>query len=173
MMAAFLITLREGVEAALIIGIMLGTLGKIEHTERRREVWIGVIAAIEKGRPQQRYIIAGDNLSVRDLLLAVSSILGKMPHLVEPPRSILNASSRLASLLNGLRGGGKRCFYPDLVRLLDYDWAYSSMKARNELGYTNRSVYVTLSDLLHNNLVGTYQKPAQLRRDIRATDGDL
>ena len=127
-----------------------------------RDVAAGIIAAMEKGRPQQRYIIAGDNIGVRDLLLAVSSLLGRMPHLVEVPRTFLNASSRLAVLFDRLRGGGKLSFYPDLVKLLDYDWAYSSMKARDELGYSNRSIYITLTDLLHNNFVGTYQKPAQL-----------
>ena len=124
-----------------------------------RDVAPGVIAALEKGRPSERYILAGDNISVRDLLLDISSILGRLPHLVRIPRAILNTAARASVFFSKLTGRGKVSFYPDLIRLLDYDWAYSSMKAREELGYTNRSIQKTLEDLLTNNMIGSYQKP--------------
>ncbi|MGB9777358.1 MAG: iron uptake transporter permease EfeU [Anaerolineae bacterium] len=46
MVAALLITLREGLEAALIVGIVLGVLRRLGHTDRSRTVWAGVLAAI-------------------------------------------------------------------------------------------------------------------------------
>jgi high-affinity iron transporter len=46
MIAALLITLREGLEAALIVGIVLGVLRKLGRMERGKPVWIGVVAAI-------------------------------------------------------------------------------------------------------------------------------
>ena len=46
MLASFLITLREGLEAALIVGIVLGVLRKLGHTDRSRAVWAGVLAAV-------------------------------------------------------------------------------------------------------------------------------
>lgn len=46
MIASFLLSLREGVEAALIIGIVLAVLGKMGHRELRAPVWQGAIAAI-------------------------------------------------------------------------------------------------------------------------------
>ena len=45
MAAAALIALREGLEAALIVGIVLGYLRRIGYTEGRRSVWLGVFAA--------------------------------------------------------------------------------------------------------------------------------
>jgi len=45
MIAALLITLREGLEAALIVGIVLGVLRKLGYTNRSKPVWIGVAAA--------------------------------------------------------------------------------------------------------------------------------
>jgi len=43
--AASLIALREGLEAALIVGIVLGYLRRIGYLEGRRSVWLGVFAA--------------------------------------------------------------------------------------------------------------------------------
>ncbi|MFQ5942548.1 MAG: iron uptake transporter permease EfeU [Anaerolineales bacterium] len=46
MAAAALIALREGLEAALIVGIVLGYLRKIGYLEGHRSVWVGVFAAV-------------------------------------------------------------------------------------------------------------------------------
>jgi len=46
MLASALITLREGLEAALIVGIVLGVLRKLGCTDRSRPVWAGVVVAI-------------------------------------------------------------------------------------------------------------------------------
>ena len=46
MAAAALIALREGLEAALIVGIVLGYLRKIGYLEGRKSVWLGVFAAV-------------------------------------------------------------------------------------------------------------------------------
>jgi len=46
MLAAALITLREGLEAALVVGIVLGVLRRLGQSDRSRPVWIGVATAI-------------------------------------------------------------------------------------------------------------------------------
>ena len=46
MFPSFLLSLREGIEAALIIGIIIGMLIKINRTELKPVVWGGVILAI-------------------------------------------------------------------------------------------------------------------------------
>ena len=124
-----------------------------------RDVAPGVLAAAEKGRAGERYILAGDDIMARDLLLVVSGILHKMPHLVRFPRPFLLWLSRWWVITSKLLGRRKMSFYPDLVRLLDYHWCYSSMKARKELGYRNRSIHISLHDLLTNDFTGTYLKP--------------
>jgi high-affinity iron transporter len=45
-MAAFLLSLREGLEAALIIGILLGALRRFGCDELSRSIWYGVAAAV-------------------------------------------------------------------------------------------------------------------------------
>ena len=46
MTAAFFITLREGLEAALIVGIICAYLIKVDRRDALRGVWIGVVAAL-------------------------------------------------------------------------------------------------------------------------------
>jgi high-affinity iron transporter len=46
MLATFLLSLREGLEAALIIGIVLGAVSKIRRTDLTSSVWLGALSAI-------------------------------------------------------------------------------------------------------------------------------
>lgn len=46
MLVTLLIALREGLEAALIVGIMFGYLKKTGQTTHGRQIWIGVVGAI-------------------------------------------------------------------------------------------------------------------------------
>lgn len=45
MLPGFFITLREGLEAALIIGIVLSTLAKVKRNDHRSAVWLGAASA--------------------------------------------------------------------------------------------------------------------------------
>ncbi|MGH8016583.1 MAG: NAD-dependent epimerase/dehydratase family protein, partial [Candidatus Zixiibacteriota bacterium] len=124
-----------------------------------RDVAKGVIGALKQGKHRERYILGGDNITVRELILAISIELGKTPHLFKFPKGFFQLTSRMAVFFARLTGKSKISYYPDLVKLLDYDWAFSSMKARNELGYTNRSIYTSLKELLNNEFTDTYIKP--------------
>lgn len=46
MLASFLLSLREGLEAALIIGIVLGVLVKLQRGDLNKQVWFGTGAAV-------------------------------------------------------------------------------------------------------------------------------
>lgn len=46
MVSSFLLSLREGLEAALIIGIVLGALRKIRRTDLSMPLWLGTLAAV-------------------------------------------------------------------------------------------------------------------------------
>ena len=46
MFAAFVVLLREGFEASLLVAIVLAYLTQIGHRKQRRQVWYGVGAAI-------------------------------------------------------------------------------------------------------------------------------
>ena len=46
MLPSYLLSLREGIEAALIIGIVLGALRKIRRPDLTPALWLGTITAI-------------------------------------------------------------------------------------------------------------------------------
>ncbi|NJC95957.1 MAG: iron transporter [Anaerolineales bacterium] len=46
MLATFLLSLREGLEAALIIGIVLGAINKIHRKDLAPSVWLGTLSAV-------------------------------------------------------------------------------------------------------------------------------
>ncbi|MBI5265740.1 MAG: NAD-dependent epimerase/dehydratase family protein [candidate division Zixibacteria bacterium] len=124
-----------------------------------RDVAPAILAAAERGRPGERYLLVGDNIPVRELALSVSAHFAGSPHLVPLPRWFYMGAARATVAVRTLFGRNKISFYPDLVRLMDYDWAYSHAKARAELGFSPRSLHVTLKDLLTNNFTGTSMKP--------------
>lgn len=124
-----------------------------------RDVACGVLSALHRGRAGERYLLTGDNITAHELVMNISIMLGKSPQLIKPPKSLLRGAARLSVLVSRLRGRSKISFYPDIVKLLDYDWAYSHAKARAELDFNPRSIYTTLNDLLTNNFTGSYMKP--------------
>ena len=46
MLAALLIAFREGLEAALIVGIALSVLRRLGRSDRGASIWAGVVAAV-------------------------------------------------------------------------------------------------------------------------------
>lgn len=124
-----------------------------------RDVAPGIISVLEKGINGERYILGGDNISVKNFALAASAELGKIPHLVRIPRRFYDLTSRFAMMSGKMLGKSKISYYPDLVKMLDYDWAFSSKKAHEAFGYNWRSIYISLNDFVSGDMVGTYIKP--------------
>lgn len=111
-----------------------------------RDVGQGHILAAERGRIGQRYILGGENLTVRQALMAVTQAAG-----LKPPR--WRASLRLVSAL--VRFGEALGRLP-LVRPLPLEhlstlreWRpFSTSKARQELGFQSRPFMDTVRDTL-------------------------
>ncbi len=142
-----------------INGIVMPDFPNLMNLVDLRDLAPGVIAALRKGRPNERYILGGDNMTARELVLAVSVFVGKSPHLLWLPNWVYRGLARIGYALTVILGRSRIRMYPELTKLLDYDWAFSSSKARQELGYTTRSIHTTLGDLFTNNFVGTYMRP--------------
>jgi dihydroflavonol-4-reductase len=110
----------------------------------------GHLLAAEKGKPGQRYILGGYNLTWVELIdrLAVDSDL-RRPLLVLPRE--VGALARVQGEL-GLPGP----IAPEAFALMAQNWRASSRKAKRELGYRTRPLDATIQETLdwYRELIG-------------------
>jgi farnesol dehydrogenase len=97
----------------------------------------GHISAMDKGRPGERYILGGVNVTFNELMAAIKRYSGIEKKLRHVPFPVLNGVSYLM-LWNAKLTGRYPMITPDWVAKYKYDWALNSSKAVNELGYTIR-----------------------------------
>lgn len=98
----------------------------------------GHILAFEKGRIGERYILGGDDMSLRDILAVIAEAAGRKPPSVRLPRRALFP---LAVAVEGwARFVSKRepLFTVDGLRMAGKRMYFSSEKAKRELGYAPR-----------------------------------
>ena len=106
------------------------------------DVAAGIVAALEKGRPGERYILGGDNLTIRELAELTLSILGQR----KPIWTVPNPVVRL--LAGAGRFGVPLPFDPAVIPYATLYWFMDSRKAREELDATFRSARDTLAPTL-------------------------
>lgn len=93
----------------------------------------GIVAALEKGRSGERYILGGDNLTVEETVRLTLDIAKKKSPVMVMPNWLVKG------LINGL--AKLRLPTPAIPEVLDYAtlyWFVDSSKAKRELGYRPR-----------------------------------
>jgi dihydroflavonol-4-reductase len=101
------------------------------------DVAAGHVAALRRGRIGERYILGGENVSLRRLLSDIAEIVGRRPPLIKLPRAALYPFAFGAELL--ARWTGREPFATvDGLRMSRYYMHFDDSKARRELGYTSR-----------------------------------
>ncbi|MBK5254694.1 MAG: NAD-dependent epimerase/dehydratase family protein [Vicinamibacteria bacterium] len=101
----------------------------------------GAVAALDKGRSGERYILGGENVSVEDLARTTLAILGRKPRTLKIPNSLLRFIARVGPLLRI-----PLPFNPAVVPYGTLFWYMSSDKAQRELGVSFRDARSTLAD---------------------------
>ncbi|MFQ5607190.1 MAG: NAD-dependent epimerase/dehydratase family protein [Candidatus Zixiibacteriota bacterium] len=124
-----------------------------------RDVSAAIVNSLALGTDGGRYLLTGQNLVAGDVLTLFEKLTQKKPWRIRPPRSVLNLAASFNEFRRKRWSSGKLKLYPDLVRMLDYDWAYDNSLARRELGFTPRSVEDTLADLYFERFEGTFLDP--------------
>jgi len=94
----------------------------------------GHLLAMEKGRVGERYILGGENASLREFFRLVDRLSGKRHCQIPLWRGLPLAFAWLQKKRAEWCGVYPQ-ITPDWVRLFTVDWAQSSEKARRELGY--------------------------------------
>lgn len=94
----------------------------------------GHVLAMEKGRIGERYILGGDNVSLREFFRTVDRVDGKKRFQIPLLRYGPLVAAKVLEL--GAKWFGiYPMFTPGWIRTFAADWAFSSEKARRELGY--------------------------------------
>jgi dihydroflavonol-4-reductase len=114
----------------------------IVHVE---DVAEGHLAAAEKGRIGERYILGGENMALAEILAGVAQAVGRRPPRLRVPHSVLFPVAVGAEL--AARFTGRDPFVTlDGVRMSRKKMYFTSEKASRELGYTPRPAREAITD---------------------------
>ncbi len=106
-----------------------------------RDVATAHLAAAERGRASERYILGGHNLTLRALLEAVDRCQGVRRRRLRLPRALVGALVHLGDALPLVA-------LPDHLRMFTFWCPVSAQKAARELGHVARPIEETIRDTL-------------------------
>ena len=108
------------------------------------DVAAGHVLALERGRIGERYILGGENLSLRDILALVAAAAGRRPPSIRLPAPLLWPVALACEAL--ARFGIEPLVTRDHLRMARKRMYFSSAKAISELGYTARPAAAAIAD---------------------------
>ena len=94
--------------------------------------------AFKHGKIGERYILGGQNLSLKFILTRLAQIAGRSPPMLRLPRFVLYPLAAGAQAWIHLRGRGVPRVTLDELRMTAKKMYFSSAKAERELGYNHR-----------------------------------
>lgn len=133
-----------------------------------RDVAAGHLCAADRGRPGERYLLSGDNVTPAAQAAILGRLLGRPVKAMTPPALVFRAIALVQETV--ARFGGRDA---DLTRDILDDVAggclvYDASKARRELGWTARPAAEALEDAVRWLLFVDALAPRVARR-LRAT----
>lgn len=111
------------------------------------DVAIGILLAMEKGKIGERYILGGENLSLKNLLTRIAEQIGRKPPRVNLPHTLVIPIAYIMEAISSISGSEPQVTI-DAVRMSKHRMYFSSDKARKELGYAPRSVDIAIKDAI-------------------------
>ena len=103
------------------------------------DVAAGIVAALERGRPGERYILGGQNLTIRQLADLCLQLVGRHARIVTLPNGVIRWLTRVATALH--------LPLPYNAHVVPYAtryWFVDGSKARRDLGVDFRNARDTL-----------------------------
>lgn len=98
------------------------------------DVAAGIIAAMERGRAGERYILGGENLTIRELAELTLRIVGRKAPVVVVPTPAIKALTSVATTLRL-----PLPYHPNVIPYATKYWYVDNTKARSELGLDFRT----------------------------------
>jgi len=107
----------------------------------------GILGAIVKGRPGERYLLTGENLDPDRAFELAGRYFGIKKPRVKLPISFLYPVATIIELFAKIKGKRPK-FHRGLARLARLRFVYTNNKARRELGFCPRRLAETIADIL-------------------------
>lgn len=111
------------------------------------DVVSGHIAAMEKGRVGERYLLTGENLSFMHIFSMAANITNTKAPYFHVPLWLIEIYGWISVFISRITGKLPLISYPT-VRVIRHQWAYSCEKAKRELGYNPRNLTEGLAEML-------------------------
>ena len=111
------------------------------------DVAAGHLAAYEKGRIGERYVLGGENVDLKRMLADIAGIVGRKAPRIRLPRHAVFPVAYIAEAAARLTGREPMATL-DGLRMAKYHMYFSSDKAKRELGYETRPYLEALKDAI-------------------------
>lgn len=108
----------------------------------------GHLLAMERGSLGERYILGGENMTLRELLETVAGISGGRPPFCTIPHGVVYPVAFVSEMWARLTGQGEPLATMDGVKLARKKMFFSIDKASSELGYSPGSVKKALEEAI-------------------------
>jgi dihydroflavonol-4-reductase len=117
-----------------------------------QDVAAGHLRAFERGRTGERYLLGGENLSIRDVFATVAAAAGRPVPRVGIPWSAAYAAARAAGAVTRRSGREPSMLILDEVRAGRLPHLFDDAKARAELGHESRPAHEALVEAARSAL---------------------
>lgn len=111
------------------------------------DVAAGHLQALDRGRVGERYILGGDDMTLREILVHISRLAGRKPPRIRLPHTALLPLALASEAIARITGGSARVTLEG-VRMARKHMYFSSEKAVRELGYRWRPPDAAFQDAL-------------------------
>ncbi len=107
----------------------------------------GHLAALDRGKIGERYILGGQNVQLSEMLTVIANLIGRRPPRVRLPRSAIVPLALAAETI--ARFTGREPFVSmDALRMSRYRMFFTAAKAERDLGFTARPFTDALTDAI-------------------------
>lgn len=106
----------------------------------------GHLLAFARGRPEERYILGGENMSLSRILAEIAALVGRPPPRIRLRHGLVMPVAYIAEGWARIAGRGEPMVTRDGIRMARKWMYFSSAKAERELGYTHRPAVEALRD---------------------------
>jgi dihydroflavonol-4-reductase len=109
------------------------------------DVAAGHLLAYQHGRPGERYILGGQDLTLREILTQIARLVGRQPPRILLPHAAVLGVAFIAEAFAKISGRTTRISV-EAVRMSEKQMFFSSAKAEQELGYRSRPAIEAFAD---------------------------